>query len=50
MTEADVTKAQQLFEEIKATWVNNLQDYVEDDKSVPPGWRIKFFAGVKATG
>ena len=50
MTEADVTNAQQLFDEIKATWVNNLQDYVEGDKSVPPGWRIKYFAGVKANG
>ena len=34
MTEADVTKAQQLFDVIKATWVNNLQDYVEDDKGL----------------
>ena len=25
MTEADVANAQQLFDEIKATWVNNLQ-------------------------
>ena len=48
MSEGDVANAQQLFEEIKATWVNNLQDYVDDDKSVPPGWRIKYFSGVKA--
>lgn len=50
MTETDVANAQQLFDEIKATWVNNLQDYVEGDKSVPPGWRIKYFSGVKANG
>ena len=50
MTEDDVSRAQRLFDEIKATWVNNLQDYVEGDKTVPPGWRIKYFSGVKANG
>ena len=48
ITEEDMNKAQQLFDEIKATWVYNLQDYVDDDRSVPPGWRIKYFVGVKA--
>jgi len=44
----DIENAQLLFDEIKATWVNNLQDYEDNDKTVPPGWRIKYFTGVKA--
>ena len=48
ITDEDVENAQTLFDEIKATWVNNLQNYEKDDKTVPPGWKIKYFSGVKA--
>ena len=48
ITDEEVDNAQMLFDEIKATWVSNLQDYVEGDRTVPPGWRIKYFSGVKA--
>ena len=48
ITDEHIQNVQTLFDEIKATWVNNLQDYEDDDKTVPPGWRIKYFAGVKA--
>ena len=44
----DVQNALVFIEEIKAVWVNNLQDYQEDDETVPPGWKIKYFLGLKA--
>ena len=47
-TDEDVQNALTFIDEIKATWVNNLQDYEENDETVPPGWKIKYFLGVKA--
>ena len=44
----DVQNALVFIEEIKATWVNNQQDYQEGDETIPPGWKIKYFMGLKA--
>ena len=44
----DINNINALGEEIRAKWVHNKHNWLENDPSVPPGWKIRYFDGVKA--
>jgi len=47
-SEEDVKNLESLQEEIRVKWIQDKHNWLENEGSVPPGWKIRFFTGVKA--
>ena len=47
-SEEDISNIDALKGEIRAKWINAKHDWIDDDETVPPGWKIRYFEGVKA--
>ena len=42
-TEEDITNLDLLRKDIRARWISSTNDWLEEDPSVPRGWRIRYF-------
>jgi len=47
-SEDDINNLDALREEIRAKWAHNKHDWIENDETIPQGWKIRYFDGVKA--
>ena len=47
-TVEDISNMDALKGEIRAKWVNDKHEWIEDDETVPPNWKIRYFDVVKA--
>jgi len=47
-SEDDINNLDALTVEIRAKWVHDKHDWIDNDETIPPGWKIRYFEGVKS--
>jgi len=46
-SEEDINSLDALKVEIRAKWVQSQHDWIEDDKTIPTGWKIRYFESAR---